>query len=431
MSLIIFTGLAAAHILSFWLVVLERGMTMRGMMVNYIASDVASSVLVLDRLPPAQRPAWLSGLERPNYSLSLRPQVNTQPSDSDLAQRLSIALQSTLVPARHIKIVERANSGELSILLALSDGSPLSVDLIRPGWQISPWVLLVLAAQLALLGGLCWYAVGQVTQPLRQLAQAADALEPTQLDRANSAVPVPQHGPIEVVRAASAFNTMRTRIQSHLDERMHMLAAISHDLQTPITRLRLRADLLDDVALRNKLLSDLSEMQKLVEQGISYARSAHAVNEPLMTVDLPALLESIASDYCDAGQVVSITEGEPLTWGMVQTRPQALKRLLCNLTDNALKFAGGAEITAWQDATGKWCVGVLDRGPGIAPEDLLAVMQPFYRVEDSRNRNTGGAGLGLAIAQQLTHALGGHLALSPREGGGLQAIFTCDTEART
>jgi signal transduction histidine kinase len=220
------------------------------------------------------------------------------------------------------------------------------------------------------------------------------------------------------VRAAAAFNRMRDRIQAHLQERMQILAAVSHDLQTPITRLRLRADLLDDTALRDKLHADLTEMQGLVEEGIAYARSAHAAREAVRRVDLRALLDSIALDYADAGRPVQLLTAPAAS---CDTRPQALRRLVCNLVDNALKFAGTADIALAADAEGSWLVQVLDRGPGIPEAALAEVLQPFVRLDDSRNRNTGGTGLGLAIASELAQALGGQLTLAGREGGGLEA----------
>ncbi len=424
-TLILFAGLAAAHVLSFWLVVMERSLAMGGMMVNYLASDVASSVAMLERLPPAERAAWLPRLERPNYRLALQPSASAPPSNSPLAEPLKRAVAAALVPTRDVQVLANGGIGELRVQLQLTDGTPLAIDVAHRGLRISPWVLGVLAAQLALLAALSWLAVSLATRPLKRLADAADALNPAHPSRV-PATPLPEEGPSEVARAAVAFNAMQQRIQAHLDERMQILAAVSHDLQTPITRLRLRADLLDDTALRDKLHADLAEMQALVEQGIAYARSAHAVQEPQQVVDLQALLHSIIYDYADAGHAVTLSAHG---MGSLRTRPQALRRLLCNLMDNALKFAGAAELSAQTRSDGTLTLCVLDRGPGIPAHELQAVLQPFYRVENSRNRSTGGTGLGLAIAQQLAQALGGTLALAERPGGGLQACLICSNAA--
>ena len=421
-TLILFFGLAAAHVLSFWLVFMERGMAARTMMVSYLARDLSSSVAILERLPAAERAAWLPRLARNNYRLRWEPQAvpaNTAPvlteetSRSALAEPVVQAVRAALEPPRDVRALQPRQPGlAMELRLQLSDGTPLAVDLVEPRFEASPWVLAVLAAQLALLALLTWLAVRLATRPLQALADAADALGP-----AREGAALPEHGPREVARAAAAFNAMQQRIQAHLAERMHILAAVSHDLQTPITRLRLRADLLDDEVLRQKLLADLAEMQGLVEEGIAYARAAHAVREPARQVDLAALLDSLACDYADAGQPVVLRAPGPLA---LATRPQALRRLLVNLVDNALKFAGAAEIEV-QALPAGLAIRVLDRGPGIPQEALEAVLQPFTRLETSRNRDTGGTGLGLAIAQQLAQALGGRLLLGPREGGGLEA----------
>lgn len=426
-TLILFFGLAAAHVLSFWLVFMERGMAARTMMVSYLARDLSSSVAILERLPAAERAEWLPRLARANYRFRLEPSDAAQAvSPSALAEPVVRAVHAVLEPPREVRALQPRQAGlAMQLQLQLADGTPLAVDLLEPRIEASPWVLAVLAAQLALLGLLTLLAVRLATRPLQALADAADALGP-----AHEGPALPEGGPREVARAATAFNAMQRRIQAHLAERMHILAAVSHDLQTPITRLRLRADLLDDEAQRNKWLADLAEMQGLVEEGIAYARAAHAVREPPRQVDLAALLDSLACDYTDAGQPVQLrlpaAIGAPDAPGplMLATRPQALRRLLVNLVDNALKFAGAAEIeveTGAGVAHGRIAIRVLDRGPGIPPESLEAVLQPFTRLETSRNRGTGGTGLGLAIAQQLAQALDARLRLGPREGGGLEA----------
>ncbi len=414
--LVMALGLALAHALTFVLAFTERSMTMRRAMVSYFASDVASSVAMLERLPATERAQWVDRLARRNYHFALIEPLDAPADPSQLARLVASAVATTLPADRAVQVIDPHVPGiELRLQLRLADGTPLAVDMDEPRLQISPWVLGALALQLALLVGLCAWAVRAATRPLRTLAYAADALG---ADR--PAVPLAEDGPREVQRAAVAFNHMQQRIQTHLQERMQILAAVSHDLQTPITRLRLRADLLDDTTLRDKLHADLAEMQSLVEEGIAYARSSQAVREPPQRVDLRALVESIARDYADAGLPVQVLQAVDVT---CDTRPQALRRLLCNLVDNALKFAGSAELTLETPRPDQWLVRVLDHGPGIPPADLSAVLQPYVRLEDSRNRGTGGTGLGLAIASELAKALGGRLVLGPRADGaqGLEA----------
>jgi len=413
LALIFLVGLVAAHALSFWLVFMERGHAARSMMANYLARDTASSVAILERVPPEERAAWLPRLERRNYRFVLGAALPPQASELPLARQLSGAVAQVLGPPYQVLASEPGQPGTpLRLHLQLKDGTPLAIELMEPSMQVSSWVISVLAAQLALLLLLTWYAVRLATRPLQRLADAADALGP-----AASAQPLSEEGPREVVQAARALNALQARVASYLAERMQILAAVSHDLQTPITRMRLRADLLDDTALRDKLQGDLNAMQALVQEGIAYARSAHSANEPPVRADLHALLDSLVCDYTDAGRAVRLLDMPGLT---VATRPQALRRVIGNLVDNALKFAGEAEIAVTADATGAVCIAVRDRGPGIPADQLQAVLKPFYRLENSRSRETGGAGLGLAIALQLAEALGGRLALANREGGGLE-----------
>ncbi len=278
---------------------------------------------------------------------------------------------------------------------------------------MAEWLPYVLVAQLILLVLCSWFAVRLAIRPLVDLANAADALDP------NKKTPrLSETGPSEVAYAATAFNSMRDRIAQYLEERVQILAAISHDLQTPITRMKLRAEFADDSAEKEKLVHDLAEIERLVHEGIAYARSAHGNTEKSSRIDVGSFIESLAYDYQDTGKAVTVSEKID---GAIVTRPHALRRILTNLIDNALKFGGTAEICVQRDAEGSVIIKVLDRGPGIPEDQFEAVMQPFFRLEQSRNRGTGGTGLGLAIAHQLALAIGGTLKLRNRQGGGLSA----------
>jgi signal transduction histidine kinase len=189
--------------------------------------------------------------------------------------------------------------------------------------------------------------------------------------------------------------------------------------------MRLRADLMNDEELRDKFRHDLNAMHLLVREGVTYARTLHGTSEVPARLDADALLASIVGDYEDAGEAVTLSgeAGAP-----IMAQPQALKRILVNLLDNALAFGGQAEIqvtrSAAQDPTPRLTIAVLDRGPGIPEDQLQAVFKPFHRLETSRNRDTGGTGLGLAIALQLATAMGGSLSLHNRTDGGLEARLT-------
>jgi signal transduction histidine kinase len=216
---------------------------------------------------------------------------------------------------------------------------------------------------------------------------------------------------------------MQRRIAGYMAERVEILASISHDLQTPITRMRLRTDLMDNEHDREKFRQDLDAMNLLVREGVTYARTLHGATEPPLRIDADALLESMVADYEDVGQQVRL-EGK--AGAPIVSRPNALRRILMNLIDNALKFGTDVRLQVHAEG-GRLVVAVLDNGPGIPPDELEAVLKPFYRVESSRNRSTGGTGLGLAIAHQLAMAMGAELTLDNRPEGGLEARLTLGT----
>ncbi|ABR90876.1 two-component sensor histidine kinase [Janthinobacterium sp. Marseille] len=414
LMLILFIGLVVAHALSFWLIMRERTDATTGLMLGYLQQDVASSVALLDRLPAAERAAWLPRLERRTYSFSLEPGMAGRAPDTKLSSMIAASFVEAI--GSHYRVTAHVVPGQkdrVQAQLELSDGMPLTIDMRPAGLPISDWLPLVLLLQLAALAAVTWVGVRLATRPLAQLADAADTLGPDL--RASR---LPEDGPLEVARAAKAFNAMQGRINTYMTERMQILAAISHDLQTPITRMRMRADMMDDSEQREKLNHDLKEMEVLVKEGVAYARTLHGTSEPPRAIDPDALLESLVFDYTDAGQELDLhgKVGHPII-----TRPNALRRVLINLIDNALKFSTQVEVSVSAGPEGKTTILVLDNGPGIPEEDLETVFQPFYRVEASRNRDTGGTGLGLAIAKQLTLAMNASLTLHNRATGGLEA----------
>jgi len=418
LALILFAGLALAQGVSVALTFTERDQATTQLMMGYVESEVASSVALLDLLPADERPAWLPRLARRSYQFILGPgqTAGTMP-DEKLAAQIAASIAQGIGRSYPLTVNGLGEGERMQVHLRLSDGSPLTID-VKPmrGVPLSPWLPYVLAAQLAILAACCWFAVRQAVRPLRALAEAADALGPDLRP-----VELPERGPSEVLRSARAFNAMQRRIAAYVDERVRILAAISHDLQTPITRMRLRVDMMDDEAQQPRLRADLEELQGLVKDGIGYARAMHGEREPARAIDLDAQLDSLVLDYRDAGSAVSLEGriGKP-----VQTRPKALRRIVGNLVDNALRYGGSAGIVAGRDSQGAVLIRVLDDGPGIPADQLEAVFEPFFRLEASRNRDTGGTGLGLAIARQLAGSLGGTLTLHNRPEGGLEARLT-------
>jgi signal transduction histidine kinase len=410
---ILLAGVIIAHALSFGVIFLERYMTARQVMLGTLENDVATSVAILDRLPADERSAWVPQLDRGTYSFMLGPGQPGVPGLSGRGADIATRIRDAIGGRFPVTVESIPGEGQrLQAHLTLHDGSPLTIDVNPAPMPLAEWLPYALIAQLLLLVACCWLAVRQAIRPLADLAQAADTLDP------NRKTPrLSEAGPSEVARAAGAFNAMRERIAQYLEERVQILAAISHDLQTPITRMKLRAEMADESVEKDKLMQDLDEIERLVKEGVAYARAAHGDAEAATRIDIGSFIESLAYDYQDTGKDVTVTAG---AGGTVTVRPHALRRILTNLVDNALKFGGTAELSVAREGEGV-LISVLDRGPGIPDDQLEAVLQPFFRLEHSRSRDTGGTGLGLAIAHQLAQATGGSLKLRNREGGGLVA----------
>jgi signal transduction histidine kinase len=254
-------------------------------------------------------------------------------------------------------------------------------------------------------------AVRWVTGPLSALATAAEKLG-RDIDRP----PLEESGPVEVRRAAGAFNLMQQRLSRFLSDRTRVLTAMSHDLKTPLTRLRLRMETVDDPVLREKIGKDLDEMQSMVTQTLDYMRDSSR-SEATQQVDLMAMLETLQIDFRDTGHAVDIKGAlaQPYVG-----RPLALRRCLTNLVENAIRYGGRATIEL-EDTAKQVVVRIVDDGPGMPDEELERAFEPFYRGERSRSRETGGTGLGLGIARNIARAHGGELVLKNRPGGGLEA----------
>jgi signal transduction histidine kinase len=273
------------------------------------------------------------------------------------------------------------------------------------------WRLLTLAA---LLGAVLWLVTRRLTRPLRDLQAVASAL-----GRSQPPPRIPESGAREIREALRAFNLMQERLQRYLDSRTRVLAAMSHDLRTPLTRLRLRAETAEHQELRERLIADIEEMDALVQRSLALFRGLNDTEE-FQATDLNLWLAEIVTEYRELGRefTVSGRANTPLS-----IRPQALRRALRNLIDNALNYAGATQVELCDNGA-TVDVAVLDRGPGIPPEQLAAVREPFHRVEISRSRATGGVGLGLAIATEIAAAHGGALLLRNRADGGLEAILS-------
>jgi len=448
LMLVLASGLIVAQLLSAAINLAERDTVLVRVMGMQPAQRIADVVRLLDSLSPAERARIVGILNVPPLVVALDRAPVSEDSVSTggaHAAMFAAVLRAALGDERPVQVTmsgtppawapgpARAGgrypmSGPmgmhgfppegLSILtqVRLQDGTWASFDTQLPQQAENlPWrLLLTLAILLAAVLVLSYIAVRWVTRPLNVLASAAD-----ELGRDINRPPLPESGPIEVSRAARAFNTMQARLIEFLDERTRLLTAMSHDLKTPLTRMRLRTELLANDSLREKFEKDLVEMETMVTQTLEFMRGL-SQREPEQPIDVMALLESLQADNEAMGRTVTI--GGRVTHPLL-AEPQLLKRCISNLVDNATVYGQCAEIHVEEDSRGL-TIRVRDHGPGISDSELEKVFEPFYRLEGSRNRETGGTGLGLSIARSIARAHGGDVRLRNHENGGLEAILT-------
>lgn len=297
------------------------------------------------------------------------------------------------------------------ISIRLPDQSWINVSLVAWNLRVPAGHGTLLSTTLMAFGAILVSVllVRWLTRPLTGFAAASK-----ELYRSKGAVVVPEDGPREVRALAVAFNDMQRRIGRLIDDRTQALAAVSHDLKTPITRLRFRLEEIADPDARAAIAADLDEMERMLDQTLAYLRGDRA-DEELKSIDVVAILETIVDDASDRGHAVTLTGADHVS---IPGRRLALKRAFGNLIDNALKYGHEARI-AVEDQSETVVVSIRDQGPGIAPEDVERALAPFVRLEPSRNQETGGFGLGLTIAQAIIEGHGGQLTLANHTAGGL------------
>ncbi len=403
-----------------WWLSVARGDGPPGMRIGF--ESIASIAAVVDRLPPDLRPAVLEAATSDDLRLgwtTAQPRSNLrehgwEPRWIERHLRRSLAARGLSkvevgVPAGHD---ERAGKS-IDAHVQLSDGSWFTIAV--PDRMHGPPRLIAFVGVIVVVGfGLAGLAIvisRRVTAPLGRFSAAAQRLG-TDVD----SPPMDESGPTEIREAAEAFNLMQRRIRRFVEDRTRMLAAISHDLRTMLTRFRLRAEYIDDGEQRAKALSDLAEMQAMLDATLSFARD-DAAAEPRTSVDLSSVLQTLCDDLADAGQNVTYDGPLRVTIGC---RPAALGRAFANMVDNAVKYGGEAEVRL-SDGADEVVIRIADRGPGIPEADREKVFAPFHRLEESRSRETGGTGLGLALARNIVRGHGGDITLEDRDGGGLVA----------
>jgi signal transduction histidine kinase len=463
LMLVLASGLLAAQLVSAFINLAERDrllVTAGGMQQ---AQRIADVVKLLDSLSPSERERIAGVLNVPPLVLSLQDgPASAPPAGAARAAMFTAMLRASIGPDRDVRVESRtpvagsawppgagprwlrgerpgamgagvpAMMGGPQGMMGYGGGGPpgpvlrTEVQLRDGRWArfdtelpraaaTVPWrlaaTLAVLVAAVLLLS---YVAVRWVTRPLHVLADAAQAL-----GRDINRPPLAEEGPREIRQAARAFNTMQTRLVRFIEDRTRIFAAMSHDLKTPITRMRLRADLLDDDETRQRFEADLKEMETMVTHTLEFMRGMGG-QEARQEVDVTALLESLQSDNEAMGRSVRI-EGSALA--PYAARVSLLRRCLSNLIDNAVLYGQGATIQV-EDTPACLTIRVLDDGPGIPPAELEKVFEPFYRLEQSRSRDTGGTGLGLAIARNIAHMHGGDIGLRNRPARGLEAVLT-------
>ncbi len=381
--------------------------------------DDRAAALGAIALPPEMRAQLLprSPLDTPN-PLPLAPEP--------LKRALHVAMLLVPMPPwlRPDRMVVRGDFPDGRLLIGLRlphHGAWLTVGVRVPPplpWH-SPSFLTAFALMTAVAALLTVWAVRRLTAPVRTLAAAAE-----RLGRDVNAPPLAEDGPTEVATAAAAFNTMATRIRRFVDDRTFLLTAIGHDLRTPITRLKLRVEFIEDEEQRRKMLADLDELETMVAATLDFGRDTTTA-EPVVPLDLALLCQTVLDEAADVRPEATerlVYSGPPhLT---ARARTSTLKRALGNLVGNAIAYGGSALLTLVPPQEGVARIEIEDEGPGIPPADLERVFQPFQRLEASRNRETGGTGLGLPIARNILRAHGGDVTLVNRARGGAKAIVT-------
>jgi signal transduction histidine kinase len=399
--------------------------------VGLLPGKVAGLLYALEARTNAERPAIISAAQTPQVHIELldAPLPNLMNSGEARADTLRRRIESLLI-VPHLVITAmrggqdtgpaqdgRAPDGML-VELALSDGHwllftvnvspPPSVDPAAAEFsRASSGTWLALSALLITI--LSLLTARRLADPLSELATAVE-----QLGGSGDAPFLPPHGPRELQVAINAFNRMQERIRRFNQDRTQMLAAMSHDLRTPLTRLKLRLEFVEDPEQRQKILAELEAMSSLIESILSFARD-EAKREPRTLIDLSALVEGVCEDASDAGGTATFSGPLGVT---ASGRAAALRRAVSNLVDNAIKYGGSAtaSLRAERDPV---VVVIEDQGSGIPRSEREKVFEPFYRLEGSRNRDTGGIGLGLSVARSIAREHGGDIVFANRKGGGL------------
>jgi signal transduction histidine kinase len=437
LALLILGAFLAAQAISLWMFADERGAAIRAAQRIETIERAEAVARALDATPAPGRTAILEAVN----SRLVRFRVAPTPLVDDgrrihgaLPDSVEIRITELVVSPRGSRngtapdapgwLRERLRAAgvgpvefRVSIQLAGGDWLNVRARFQRPELQAPPVLLGAMLVSLALVMAALWIGLGRITRPLRQLADAADGFG---LDLPAPAMP--QDGPREVRALSEALARMHARLSALMTDRTRMLAALGHDLRSPITALRLRAEMVEDDETRDRMIATLDEMQEMVEATLAYARGV-STDQPMEPEDLARVLAELARDLSETGPPVALALTAPTP---VRIRRTAFRRALRNLIENAQRYAGGVRLHL-RTAGDRIEILIEDTGPGIPEAQLETVFDPFTRLETSRSRETGGVGLGLPIARAILRAHGGDVTLSNRAEGGLQAKVTLPT----
>jgi signal transduction histidine kinase len=422
--LLLLGGIFAAHGLGIVLFYLDSPNALQLAARNQITDRVASGVRVAETAPKAALGDLMRAMSSPNETFEVTSEGDEQVAMDRQEAQIAQDLQRKLSPNDHqvsVKFGERirgvrpeqgAPSLAFSISTRLQDGTLLRYmrTKIEPPkwWRDLPFSIAVSTLPVLIVTTLL---VGWITRPVRALARAAE-----QVGRGERTDPLPITGPREVQETTAAFNAMQDRLLRFVRDRTRMLAAISHDFRTPITSLRLRAEMVEDEEIRSAMTRTLDEMRDMVQATLTFA-SESAADEETRMVDLVSLVEAVADDELTLGHRVEVDSPDRLPY---RCRPTSLKRAIVNLTENAIRYGERVRLTL-TTGVNSIRIRIEDDGPGIPQEKLEEVFEPFTRLELSRSPDTGGVGLGLAVARSCVRAHGGDVILSNMAEHGLRA----------
>ena len=387
-----------------------------------LLEKVAVAVRVIEASEPTQRPRLAQVMGDESFSVRWAAQraafdlpVLDDPDFHSGEQVFNYLLQG---PPRPMEAYEPSDwpggNGHYVLLVQLADQSWLMFSALARSWGLDDGARSLIMVLLVLISTalVTLVATRRLARPLQHFAQGA-----RRFGVDFRAPPIEPVGPHEIRQAILAFNSMQAQLRHFIQDRTQMLAAISHDLRAPLTRLRLRGEFIEDTDQQQRLFRDVDEMQAMINTALAFFRD-DARLEQATQLDLAELLQTLIDDYRD--QAIDLTfHGPPRL--VYFGRPLGLKRVMTNLMDNAIHYGVAPQIEL-QQKNGEVVIRVLDRGPGIPAEHLEQVFLPFYRLEGSRNKSTGGVGLGLSTARAIVLEHGGTLTLAERQGGGVEAV---------